>query len=41
MKYDALVVGAGPGGGTAALHLARRGLKVLLIDRATLPRYKA
>ena len=38
--YDAIVVGAGPGGGAAALELARRGRSVLLIERATLPRYK-
>jgi geranylgeranyl reductase family protein len=35
-----LVVGAGPGGSAAAYHLARRGLDVLLVDRARFPREK-
>ena len=39
-EVDALVVGAGPGGSTAAWHLARRGLSVLLVDRSTFPREK-
>jgi len=32
MKYDVLVVGAGPGGSTAAYVLSKGGAKVLLID---------
>ncbi len=31
--YDVVVVGAGPAGSTAARYAARRGLKVLLVDR--------
>ncbi|HEX9340018.1 MAG TPA: NAD(P)/FAD-dependent oxidoreductase [Thermoplasmata archaeon] len=31
--YDVLVVGAGPAGGTAARYAARRGLRVLLVDK--------
>lgn len=38
--YDVAVVGAGPGGSTAALFLARHGKKVAVIERETLPRYK-
>src|SRR5690349_9992574 len=38
--FDVAIVGAGPAGTTAALHLARRGLKVALLEKETLPRYK-
>lgn len=38
--YDAIIVGAGPGGATAAAVMARRGLKPLLIDRDNFPRDK-
>jgi flavin-dependent dehydrogenase len=38
--WDALVVGAGPAGAMAARELARRGLAVLLVDRAAFPRWK-
>ncbi|HVK09715.1 MAG TPA: FAD-dependent monooxygenase, partial [Gemmataceae bacterium] len=38
--WDAAVVGAGPAGSVAARELARRGLAVLLIDRAAFPRPK-
>ena len=31
-ECDVLVIGAGPGGGSAALHAARRGLKVAIIE---------
>ncbi len=33
MEYDVLVIGAGPGGSTAARYAAKRGLKVLLIEK--------
>jgi electron transfer flavoprotein-quinone oxidoreductase len=35
---DVAVVGAGPAGATAALVLARAGVRVALLDRAPLPR---
>jgi geranylgeranyl reductase family protein len=38
--WDAIVVGAGPSGATAAYELARGGLRTLIIDKAKLPRYK-
>lgn len=38
--YDAVVVGAGPAGSTAAYRLAAAGASVLLLDRATFPRDK-
>ena len=37
---DVLVVGAGPAGSVAALVLARAGVRVRLVDRATFPRDK-
>jgi flavin-dependent dehydrogenase len=37
---DVLVVGAGPAGAVAAIVLARAGVRVRLIDRATFPRDK-
>ncbi len=40
LHVDALVVGAGPGGSTAAYHLARHGLDVLVVERAAFPREK-
>jgi len=38
--WDVLIVGAGPAGSTAAIHLARRGHRVLLVDKARFPREK-
>lgn len=37
---DVIVVGAGPGGSATAAHLARHGLDVLLLEKATFPRDK-
>jgi geranylgeranyl reductase family protein len=39
-RWDAIVVGAGPAGAATALHLARAGARVLLLDRARFPRDK-
>src|SRR5437868_9482840 len=36
-RFDAIVVGAGPAGSTAALALARAGARVLLLDRERFP----
>jgi geranylgeranyl reductase family protein len=41
-EYDAdvVIVGAGPGGSTTAYHLARHGLRVLLLEKTEFPREK-
>ncbi len=39
-RTDVIVVGAGPGGSTAAKLLADRGYSVLLLDRSNFPRHK-
>ncbi len=38
--FDAAVVGAGPAGSMAAYQLARAGVRVLLLEKETAPRYK-
>ena len=38
--YDAIVVGGGPGGSTAATLIAKRGGRVLLLEREQFPRYQ-
>jgi geranylgeranyl reductase family protein len=38
--FDCIVVGAGPAGATAAYHLAKKGRSVLVLEKASLPRYK-
>lgn len=39
--YDIIVIGAGPCGCTTAKVLAEKGLKVLLLEKSKLPRYKS
>jgi menaquinone-9 beta-reductase len=39
-EADVIVVGAGPGGSAAAYHMARHGLRVLLLDKTEFPREK-
>ncbi|HJQ29445.1 MAG TPA: NAD(P)/FAD-dependent oxidoreductase, partial [Rubrobacter sp.] len=39
-RYDLVVVGAGPGGSSAAYHSAKAGLNTLLVDRQEFPRDK-
>ncbi|BAY36447.1 hypothetical protein NIES2111_07740 [Nostoc sp. NIES-2111] len=38
--YDTIIVGAGPAGGAAAYHLAKKGHSVLVLEKESLPRYK-
>ncbi len=40
MKYDVVIVGAGPAGSTAAKFLSEKGIKVLLLDKSKFPRDK-
>ena len=39
-SFDAIVVGAGPAGSTAAAVLARHGHRVALLEKAEFPRYR-
>jgi len=39
-KYDVIVAGGGPAGASAAIHLAKANLKVLLIEQKSFPRAK-
>src|SRR5437879_2408158 len=39
-QYDAIIVGAGPAGASAAQVLADGGARVLLLEKARFPRYK-
>ena len=39
-KYDAIVIGGGPGGSTVAGDLARLGYRVLVLERLAFPRHR-
>jgi geranylgeranyl reductase family protein len=39
-EADVIVVGAGPGGSAAAYHMARHGLRVLMLEKTEFPREK-
>ena len=38
--YDVIIAGAGPAGTSAAIHLAKNNLRVLLVEKKTFPRIK-
>ncbi len=40
MHYEAIIVGGGPAGASTAYHLSRLGLKVLILEKEKLPRFK-
>ena len=40
IDWHAIVIGAGPAGAAVAIRLARQGLRVLLVDRSSMPRPK-
>ena len=38
--YDAIIVGAGPAGSSAAIHCNKLGLKTLILEKSKFPRDK-
>src|SRR5512136_2753488 len=40
IAYDVAIVGSGPAGASAAIELARNGVKVCLVEKDAHPRYK-
>jgi len=41
LRYDVIVIGAGPAGSVAAYESAKKGFKTLLLEKASIPREKA
>src|SRR5215217_4354212 len=39
-SFDVIIAGAGPAGSSAAIHLARNGLRVLVVEQKKFPRAK-
>src|SRR5918995_7499477 len=39
-SFDVIIAGAGPAGSSAAIHLARKGIRVLLVEQKKFPRAK-
>ena len=39
MKTDVVVVGAGPGGAAASIYLSQKGIKSIIIEKESFPRY--
>ena len=39
-SYDVAIVGSGPSGAATAFYLAKQDIKVCIIEKETLPRYK-
>ena len=40
-SFDVAIIGAGPAGSATARYAAELGLKVVMFDKQTLPRFKA
>ena len=39
-KYDAIIIGGGPAGATAAIAMAQAGHHVTVLDRSEFPRFR-